>query len=121
MAAVAASFRELLLAYRRGQLPHAGPFAALYHVPFPHPESPTLCAKFAPENLGERLTAILDSINWYSKIPWFGPGLTRECVLEYLAALPRIMGWFRADVAATRDPALARMPSEYVEAFQRIE
>lgn len=121
VAAVAASCGELLRAYRQGEaaIP-PGIFAALEHVPFPHPELEPLSEKFSPTMDDGRLDQLMDSVRWYSKIPWIGPGLNREHVLAYLEALPDIMQQFREDVGATPLPTLARIPQPYIDAFRRI-
>lgn len=123
VAAVAESFGELLRAFLDGD-PVAGPYEALRRAPFPHPEGIGLCDKFSASLSAEKVDALVESVAWYMKVPWIGTGLNRDAVMSYFAALPSIVEEFRADVRAEHDatPDLAaRMPRDYVEAFQSMK
>jgi hypothetical protein len=120
--AVAQSVKELLLAWREGRDP-AGPFAATSHVPFPHPDAPSLTEKFPRAMPTARFDALLGSVNWYSKIPWIGPGLTAGHVRALLENLPDLMERFRQRVAADRaaNPGIVkRIDAGYLDGFARV-
>lgn len=123
VAAVAESFKELLWAYRRGEVPTEHEvFTALLYVPFPHPDGQKLIEKFPAEISGPALDRLMSRARWFStlRIPMLAPGMTEDHVRIYLSALPEIMERFRADVAATDHPLLGRLPPAYVEAFRQI-
>jgi hypothetical protein len=119
--AVSASVTELLLAWKRRELP-AGIYTATELVPFPHPDAPTLAQKF-PADLPEAdLTRLLESVAWYTKIRWLG-GVQRGHLRQLFQALPGLMAGFRAEVAAAAeaDPEIrARIAAPYIEAYKRI-
>lgn len=120
--AVAESVRELVLAWKKRALPKAG-YRALLEVPFPDADAPGLAEKFGASTTSARLDALMQSVAWYSEVPWLGPGLKREHVVALFAALPELMKRLRANIAADceRDPTLeARMPKPYVDAFKAI-
>lgn len=120
--AVAASVGELLVAWTRRDLPR-GVFAATELVAFPHPDEPALAAKFPADAPAAVLDALFESVQWYAKIPWIGPGLGRDHLKALFAALPDLMARFRANVGADadRDAELTRrIAPEYVAAFREI-
>jgi hypothetical protein len=118
--AVADSAFELLLAWKRRELPH-GPYAATARVPFPHPEAPTLAAKFPADMPDADFDRLWQSVTWYAKVPWIA-GMEREHVQALFAALPEIMAAFRAHVAVqSAEPEIAsRLDAGYIEAYRRI-
>lgn len=118
--AVCASVSELLLAWKRRDIP-PGVYAATRHVPFPDPETPALVDKFPANLSGVELDALWNSIAWYAKVPWIA-GLTRDHVHALLEALPGIMQRFRANIAtAAQDPELRRrVDARYIEAYCHI-
>lgn len=120
--AVAESVKELLLAWREGVLP-AGPFAATAYVPFPHPEAPTLTAKFSASMPKARIDQLVDSARWYTKIPWIGPGLTKDYVQALLDDLPSLMDKFRERIVSdsTQEPAIvSRVAPGFLGGFRNV-
>ena len=120
--AVAESVKELLLAWREGTAP-AGTFAATSHVPFPHPEAPTLIDKFSRAMPAAHFDRLVESVNWYSKVPWIGPGLSAEHIRALLDDLPDLMDAFRRRVVTDRagNPTVVqRVAAGYLEGFGRI-
>jgi len=120
--AVAESVKELLLAWREGADP-AGAFAATTHVPFPHPQAPFLIEKFTSAMPAAQFDRLVESVNWYSKVPWIGPGLETEHVRALLDELPNLMDDFRRRVAAdvAANPMIARrVAAGYLDGFRRV-
>ena len=104
-----------------GKVPR-GTFRATEHVPFPHPKSQNLSAKFSADIAAHDLDALMESIQWYMKIPWI-TGVNRDAVLALFKALPDLMERFREEIASDieRKPALTeRLPAAYIEAFRTI-
>jgi hypothetical protein len=119
--AVAASVKELLLAWLRNERPR-GVFEATRYVPFPRADTPPLSAKFAASMSEDDRTALWKSVSWYAKIPWLA-GLERAHLDALIEALPGLMERFRGQVAAdvAGDPAaIARIAPPYVEAYSRV-
>jgi hypothetical protein len=118
--AVADSVLELLLAWKRRELPR-GFYAATSRVPFPHPEAPTLVAKFPADMPAADFDRLWKSVIWYAKVPWIS-GLEPQHVRALFAALPDIMGAFRANVAAQGEQPAIRglLHPGYVEAYRHI-
>ncbi|MBY0274349.1 hypothetical protein K2Z84_03335 [Candidatus Binatia bacterium] len=120
--AVAESVRELLLAWREQTLP-AGPYAATRLVPFPHPDAPKLIDKFSPSMPEPAFQKLVDSVKWYTKIPWIGPGLGADEIRALFASLPGIMQQFRAIISVdlNQDQTLTeRLAPGYVTGFRNI-
>lgn len=122
VSAVAASVTELLLAWRRRELP-PGVYGATRLVPFPHPQAPGLVQKFPADLAQAELEALCAGASWYEKVPWIGAGLRPEHVRALLLALPSLMAEFRAhvraDVAADPD-TVSHIAPEYVSAYQEL-
>jgi hypothetical protein len=121
--AVADSVKELVLAWKTGVVPQ-GRFAATEEVPFPDPDGPGMVAKFPAHMSAARRKALHDSIAWYAKVPWLGPGTTPAHLTMLFEALPELMKTFRANVEADvrRDASLARrLPAAYVDAYRSLE
>jgi subtilisin family serine protease len=122
--AVRASVKELLLVYLCGEeaLP-SGVYEGTTYVPFPDPRGPSLCDKF-PAGIGaDQLDRLLQSTQWYMKIPYIGPGLAAEHIQALCAALPELLAAFRQSVQrdVTEQPELTRrLPPQLIAAFQAI-
>lgn len=122
VAAVSASVKELLLAWKKGALPE-GAFAATRLVPFPHPSAQGLADKFAPSMPRARFDALVKSVDWFAHIPWIGPGLKAEHVAALFDALPELMAALRKNIKTElkADPSLKkRLASGYVDAFLQL-
>lgn len=125
VAAVAASLGELFEAQRTKTAP-GGVYAALNHVPFPHPDEPPLAKKF--EDTSEaRVKKLLESFAWYLELsvlkPFSDAVLDTNNITALFKALPLLMENFRKAVKADCDAQpelLKRLPQPYVEAFQHI-
>ncbi len=125
VAAVAASLGELFTAQETRKAP-TGVYAALGHVPFPHPDETSLAKKF--EDTSEaRIKALLGSFAWYLELsvlkPFTDAVLDAKNITALFKALPLLMENFRKSVKAdcnAHPDLLARLPGSYVEAFQRI-
>jgi len=125
VAAVAASLGELFEAQQTKKAP-AGVYAALNHVPFPHPDEPSLVKKF--EDTSEaRIKKLLASFAWYLELSVLkavsDAVLDAAKITALFNALPLLMENFRKSVKAdcdARPDLLSRLPKPYVEAFQRI-
>lgn len=121
--AVSRSVLELLVAWKRGDLP-AGLYGATELVPFPHPDAPTLVSKFPGTISDGDLKALVDSVAWYTKLPWPAPALSGDHIRALFQALPGLMDQFRASVAkdaASAPDAIARMDPRYVQAFKTLD
>jgi hypothetical protein len=121
VAAVAASVRELLLAWKTGELPRHV-YAATELVPFPHRDAPALVRKFPGDISEAELGRLWQSVSWYTKIPWIG-GIDRRHIRELFQALPELMVLFRGSVAArvASDAEIrARVSAGYIEAYRQI-
>ena len=119
--AVAASLVEVFRAQEQKRSP-TGVFAALEHVPFPRPGSPTLAEKFQGAT-PQRIDRLLASFRWYTKLPLLKASLDKDNVAALFAALPDLMKQFREDVAAEYAPSAVlreRLPAPYVEGFKGI-
>lgn len=120
--AVAASVRELLVAWKLRQLPQ-GAYEATTMVPFPHPQERPLVTKF-PGGLGaEELERLWKVVDWYQKLPWLTE-LKRTHLSIFLVDLPSLMDRFRASVTSDvieHAPRVARLAPAYVEAFKQIK
>ncbi len=120
--AVAASVGELLVAWQQKELPPAH-YAATALVAAPDPKGPTLIQKFATDVSDGRVQQLLDSVGWYTSIPWIGPGLKAGNLREFLGVLPDLMGKFRASIAAdlADQPQLKhRLAAGYVDAYRNV-
>ncbi|MCW8138986.1 MAG: hypothetical protein KIT58_08800, partial [Planctomycetota bacterium] len=121
--AVAASVGELLRAWRHGALPD-GTYAATAFVAFPHPETKPLEQKFSVKAWPKkRLDELIANVQWYSKVPWIGPGVNRNNILELFEALPDLMRQFRATVNADQERNAMlhrRVAPEYLAAYAVI-
>lgn len=118
--AVAASVREVLVAWRTGELP-SETYAATTFVPFPDPGAPSLAEKFPARMSDKRLDALFASLAWYSQIPWIGPGLEKAHVRRLFEDLPTIMASFAKSVSESVDATLERrLPRAYIEAYRSI-
>ncbi len=118
--AVADSLVELLLAWKRRELPERL-YAATQRVPFPDPGAPTLAQKFPADLPAAELDRLWSSIAWYTKVPWLS-GLQREHLQALLVALPELMANFRynVDAACLHNPDVAWLDPRYVSAFRQI-
>lgn len=122
VAAVKESVLELFRARTDDVLPQ-DTFAATRHLPFPHPDAPSLCEKFPSSMDRARLDALMESVAWYMKIPWISTGIDRSSVHALFYALPALMGRMRQNVsdAVEKTPELARrLPAAYIDAFRLI-
>jgi hypothetical protein len=120
--AVSESLIELFTAHRTRR-PPSGNYRALRHVPFPLPGSPRLQDKFSPAWEKSRVEALVESLTWYVKVPWIGPGVGAEQVVRLFAALPELMRQFSQNVAMTYENSESlreRLPAPYVKAFSNI-
>jgi hypothetical protein len=120
--AVAMSLIELFTARRDRVIPK-GTYQALLHVPFPHSDAPSLCDKFSPNMPAQQFDALIESLTWYVKVRWIGPGVDKDNVHALFTALPDLMQEFRHSVktAYDSDPELQkRLPTDYVKAYQSI-
>lgn len=120
--AVAASLIELFTA-RRDQLLPVGIYQALPHVPFSHPDAPTLSEKFGVNMSSSQFDALVESISWYVKIPWIGSGVGADEVRALFSALPELMKTFGQSVKKAYESNAElqkRLPKEYVQAYQSI-
>jgi len=120
--AVAHSVRELLLAWHDQMMPE-GPYAATQFVPFPAPGAPALIDKFSATMPAQRFDTLVESVKWYTQVPWIGPGLGAEHIRALLQSLPQIMDRFRTQIATevAQDPNLAsRLASGYVNGFRNV-
>ena len=113
--------RELLLAWKDQALP-AGPYAATQLVPFPDPEGGSLIAKFPSTLPTEKIDRLLESVRWYVKVPWIGPGLGADHIRALVQALPEVMDQFRAQIASDlADPELLkRLAPGFVTGFRQV-
>jgi hypothetical protein len=118
--AVSASVCELLLAWKRAELP-AGVYEATKFVPFPHPETPALTTKFPADMPEADIDRLWDNVSWYAKVPWIS-GLERSHIKALFRALPQIMENFRTNIAAAADDAelRRRIDPRYIEAYKNI-
>ncbi|MFN7131306.1 MAG: hypothetical protein ACK4N5_04445, partial [Myxococcales bacterium] len=120
--AVTASVTELILAWKKGELP-TSTFAAAHEVAFPDPEAPGLAEKFAAKTPAAHIDALVKGVDWFAKVPWIGPGLTAKHVTALFSALPSLMGELRASVARDLEgsPELRlRLPAAYRDAFLQL-
>lgn len=120
--AVKKSVLELLAAKNEGVTPD-GVYAATHHAPFPHAEEKSLADKFPAAMPDTKVDALFKSVEWYSMIPWVGPGMERKHIVELFEILPDLMARFRQDVKAdvAADPELVRrLPEAYISAFENI-
>jgi subtilisin family serine protease len=119
--AVRRSVVDLLRAHLDGVRPQ-GVYRALELVPFPRPGSPGLADKFHGMKDAQR-AALLEAVQWYVKIPYISTGLNDTHLKEMFAALPSLMGDFRAAVAkeVAESPELAaRIPPALIEAYKGV-
>ena len=118
--AVSASVFELLLAWKRREMPD-GVYSATSLAPFPHPEAPALTRKFPADISDADLEKLWQSIAWYVRVPWLA-GLERGHVRELFKALPGIMVEFRASIAAAAADAEVslRIDPRYIAAYNRV-
>lgn len=119
--AVSASVVELLLAWKRQELP-TGIYQATRYVPFPDKRGPTLVEKFPAELSDEALERLWQGVGWYAKIPWIA-GLEKQHIRALFQALPDIMQSFRASVAENvrAEPELiARIDPGYVTGYHDV-
>jgi hypothetical protein len=82
-----------------------------------------LIDKFPREMPATRFDALVASVNWYSKIPWIGPGLEAEHIRALLGDLPDLMERFRERVAADRAAnarIVRRIDAGYLDEFARV-
>lgn len=122
VSAVAESVRELLGVWQGGAAP-VGEFAAAKYVPFPHSSAGTLLQKFPAKMPEAQFEKLMAATNWYSGIPWIGPGLTRDHVHELLWDLAGIMKRFRNSIEAelvSKPELKKRLPVPYIEGMRRI-
>ena len=118
IAAVAASLKEVLLAWQKGDMPRM--YEATRFVPRPAPGAKTLIDKFPAGMSEDELGRLWEAVGWYAK--WLG-GFKREHIEMLLAALPALMDEFRRHVAQdiAADPAFAaKVAPKYLQAFQKI-
>jgi hypothetical protein len=121
VAAVEASLREVFAA-QEGRAPE-GVYEALKHVPFPHPDAPSLSAKFADRS-APRIKKLLRGFAWYTQLPFIEASLDEATVASLFEALPDLMRKFRESVALdykTFADLQKRLPAAYVEAFEAID
>lgn len=119
LTAVRKSVKELLHAWRTGELP-TGVYQATYHVPFVHDVS--LVEKLSPKYQQMRKHDIIEAL--YSALSFFPrllfPRSDYEHMLEHL---PEIFAVFREDIAndlkESRD-LRARLPAPYRKAFLNV-
>lgn len=119
--AVKASLLELFEARAAKKQPE-GIFAALMHVPFPHPQLPGLSIKFNAGMSDEILQKLVKSTAWFQKVP-FLVGLDVEHTRALLTELPKLMEQMNANVRREyqASPQLQlRVPRAYVEAYQAL-
>lgn len=119
VAAVAASVRELLLAWRQGELPK-GIYEATRYVPFPDPTAPRLVDKFPADISDIELDELWKGTALYAKVI----GLRVDHFRRLFVALPGLMAQFRTSIAAAvdRDPQISeRVAPEYIAAFRSID
>jgi hypothetical protein len=118
--AVADSVLELLLAWQRRELPPKT-YLATRRVPFPHPDAPTLAAKFPADMASAEFDRLWKSVAWYAKVPWIS-GLEPRHVHALFAALPEIMAAFRTHIGEqAADPAIAgRVDPGYIGAYRNV-
>lgn len=120
VSAVSVSVKELLLAWKVGELP-AGEYQATRFVPFPHPRAPKLVDKFPASMSDPEFDALWKSIAWYAKVPYLA-GLEAAHVRSLFEALPGIMREFRESIAAAAADAelRKRVAPRYIEAYKEI-
>jgi hypothetical protein len=85
--------------------------------------APTLCDKFSPNVPAQQFDALVESLAWYVKIPWVGPGVDKDHVHALFTVLPELMKELRHSVktAYDGDPELQnRLPVDDVKAYQSI-
>jgi hypothetical protein len=120
--AVAASVGELLVAWKQNALP-PGEYAATALVAVPDPAAPRLIDKFPADATDDHVGKLLESVGWYTGIPWIGPGLNEENLRAFFRALPELMQSFRNNIAADLDkrPDLSRrLAAGYVAAYRTV-
>jgi len=122
--AVAASVKEVFIAYLFGQTPDKV-YAATTFIPFPHPDGPSLTEKFSADISAERIDALLDGVKWYIKVPYISTGLAAENIKALCVALPTLMEEFRLavkqDVADPHTDVVRRLPKTLIEGYTTIK
>lgn len=120
ISAVAASVTELIAAWKGASSPRI--YEATKYVAFPHPTEIPLAEKFSPAKWkGLRLDNLVASVDWFSKVPWIGPGLRKHHLEELFAALPDLMTRFRAAIKKEQgSDAFACVAKAYIEAYRDL-
>jgi len=121
--AVAASVSELLTAWKENLLP-SKEYAATALVAVPDSsKAPALIDKFSVNASENHVKKLLESVAWYTGIPWIGPGLDGDNLRVFLRALPNLMEQFRNNIASEllKEPELGtRLAAGYVAAYRTV-
>lgn len=119
LTAVRESVKEVLIAWRTGDLP-SGVYQATWHVPFVHDVS--LVEKLTPKYQSMKQEDIISAL--YSALSFFPRLLFPRSDYEHmLKHLPEIFAIFRQDVAqdlANLPELSQRLPGEYLEAYLKV-